>query len=159
MPPLGRKFEAPPLTPEELVTKDALRQQGRTVRAQMTRLLPYLGKFGSRRTNTAEYHAGGEAADTLERVWLIRDGKHRAEPIQLKLSSVSLVKAEGGVEWPTQTLATIDLNGYLIDEKFQEFFPAQRLAYLKEVMQTLAVIEAQAPPERARQLGKTALGN
>ena len=159
MPPLGRKFEAPALTNEEVVLRTAVHNKGNEVRVHMKLLLPYRGMIGPRKTKSAEYHAGGEASDTRERAWLQRAGKHSYEPIQLMLSSVTMIQSDGGVEWPIQTLATIDSNGHLIDDKYHEFFPAQRLAFLEEVLSTVAIIELQVPPEPIQRLGQTAIGS
>jgi len=114
--------------------------------------------FGPRRTKNVEYYASGEAADTLERAWLERAGKQSYEPIQLMLSSEPLNKSDDRVEWPIQAVATIDSNGHLIDEKYHDFFPAQRLAFLEEVLNTVAIIESLAPSEPIRRLGRTATG-
>ena len=158
MPVLGRNFELPKLPPEDHELQKALRIKGIEVRTRMNLLLPYRGLFGARKTGKAKYHAAGEASDTVEQAWLERAGKHSDEPIKLMFSSVTLVQNDGGVEWLTKTMATVDFDGYLIDKERRGDFPIQLLAFFEGVADTVAVIEAQVPPAYPRQqLGRTAL--
>lgn len=54
MPPLGRIFEAPSLTPEEQALKDTLHNKGRALPALMIKPLPDIGPLSLYKTEAVE---------------------------------------------------------------------------------------------------------
>lgn len=159
MPPLGRNYEAPLLTPEERALKDVLHNKGRTVQLLMKKLLPDKGLFGPYRTKAVEYQPKVPfAVDTKAQVWLERDKRQGSGPIRLMRTILSTAKREGAADEPIQTIATMDGDGHIIDEKYHELFPAQRLDLLSAVHDLVKLIdEAAITPEPINQLGRTAM--
>jgi hypothetical protein len=161
MPPLKRTPEVSPLNDNEKDFEADLRNKGNEVWKLMHQLLPDRGILGPSKTNFVEYdEPGAEAApNTKLRAWLERDRFNNDGSIRLILTPVPSAQPDHSNEgWDYQTMATINLSGELIDDRYRRLIPRQRIGLLQSVLETVQLIAEQSPPESPQQrLGRTAL--